>query len=176
MRPTDSGGEAEGTRGPVPPETDAGRVVIVGGGQTGRRLAEQVVADGPVHHVDESATAVARPRGYETSHVPDITCTTALTATGVTADDVVIVLAGRDSRTLLVTQLLRTTFDVERVYAVLVDPRNRDAFDIPGVAVICGAAVVTDAILDTTTDAVAFGSPDAVGDAATDVTNAPGPG
>ena len=176
MRPIDSGREAEGTRGPVPPGIDAGGVVIVGGGQTGRRLAERLAADGSVHHVDESATAVARPRGYETSHVPDVTSTTALATTGVTADDVAIVLAGRDSRTLLVTQLLRTAFDVERIYAVLVDPRNRDAFDIPGVAVICGAAVVTDAVLDTTADAVAFGSPVVVGDAATDVTNASGPG
>ncbi|WP_380677991.1 NAD-binding protein [Salinigranum sp. GCM10025319] len=176
MRSNDSGGEAEGMCDPVSPGTDAGRVVIVGGGQTGRRLAEQLAADRSVHHADESATALARPRGYETSHVQDVTSTTALTAIGVTADDVAIVLAGRDSRTLLVTQLLRTTFDVERIYAVLVDPRNRDAFDIPGVAVICGAAAVTDAVLDTTADVVALGHPVVDDAAATDVTNTPEPG
>lgn len=176
MEPNASGPERAGPRGVDPAESDPGRVVIVGGGQTGRRLAERLAADGPVHHVDENATALARSRGYETSHVPDVTSTTALAATGVTGDDVVIVLTARDSRTLLVTQLLRTTFGVERVVAVLGDPRNRDAFDIPGVAVVCGAAVVTEAVLDTTADAVRPGHPPVVDDAATDVTNTPEPG
>jgi Trk K+ transport system NAD-binding subunit len=165
------------TREFVDHAADATRVVIVGGGQVGRRLAEQLAPDHPVHHVDENSTAVARPRGYETSHVSDVTRTAALATTGVTAGDVAVVLAGGDSRTLLVTQLLRTTFEVDRVYAVLTDPRNRDAFDIGGVRVVCGTAAAAEAVLATTADVVAF-EPPSVGqeDAATDVSNTLEPG
>ena len=169
-----SGPEEEGTHEFVDSEADARRVVIVGGGQIGRRLAERLVPDQSVHHVDEVATAVASPSGYEASHAPDITTATALATADVSADDVAVVLAGRDSRTLLVTQLLRTRFGVERVCAVLNDPRNRDAFDIPGVTVVCGAGVVADAVLDTTVDVATVGLRSAVDEGtATDVTNTP---
>jgi Trk K+ transport system NAD-binding subunit len=164
----------EGTRGVVDAEADARRVVIVGGGQLGRRLAERLVPDRSVHHVDEVATAVASPSGYEASHAPDITSATALATVDVTADDVAVVFARRDSRTLLVTQLLRTGFGVERVCAVLNDPRNRDAFDIPGVTVVCGAGAVADAVLDTTVDLATVGLRSVLDEgAATDVTNTP---
>jgi Trk K+ transport system NAD-binding subunit len=130
---------------------DAERVVIVGGGHVGRRLAEQLAPVWSVHHVDET-TAVAHSDGYETTPVPDVTALAGLAAAGVTADDVAVVLTGRDSRSLLVTQLLRTKFGVERVCVVLDDPRNRDAFDIPGVTVVCGTEAIAEAVVATTVD------------------------
>lgn len=168
--------EGEGAREFVDHVSDVTRVVIVGGGQVGRRLAEKLAPDQSVHHAHEDSTTVARPRGYETSHAPDITRREALAATGVTADDVAVVLAGRDSRTLLVTQLLRTAFDVERVYAVLTDPRNRDAFDISGVTVVCGTEAAAAAVL-ATADVGSVESPSVVEqEAGTDVSDIPGPG
>jgi len=168
--------EGEGPGEFVDRVSAATRVVIVGGGQVGRRLAEHLAPDQSVHHVDEDPTTVARPRGYETTLAPDIARRGALAATGVTADDVAVVLADRDSRTLLVTQLLRTAFDVERVYAVLADPRNRDAFDISGVTVVCGTEAAATAVLETA-GVGAVESPSVVeGEAGTDVSNIPGPG
>ena len=102
-----------------------------------------------MHHVDELEPAVARAGTYEATHTPDVTDAAALAATDVTPDHVAIVLTERDSRTLLATQLLRTTFDVERVRAVLTDPQTRDAFDIPGVTAVCGAGALADAVLET---------------------------
>jgi Trk K+ transport system NAD-binding subunit len=166
----------EGTGGFVDRVADATRVVVVGGGQAGRRLAEQLAPDRSVHHVDEDPTAVGRPQGYEANHAPDVTSTAALASTGVTAEDVAVVLAGRDSRTLLVTQLLRTAFGVERVYAVLTDPRNEDAFDIAGVTVVCGAGAVADAVLASSASAVTSDRPDVASDAVADVSDTPEPG
>ena len=172
MRSNASDSDGDGTPRVADHVADVDRVVIVGGGHVGRRLAEQFADDRSVHHVDEVAAAVARPRGYETSHVSDVTSTATLAETGVTADDVAIVLTGQDSRTLLVTQLLRTTFGVERVYAVLIDPRNRDAFDITGVTLVCGTEVVAEAVLETSIDVVALGLPSVADDAvASDVSN-----
>ncbi len=135
------------------------RVIIVGGGQAGRRLAEQLAQDKPVHHVDDSTTAVANPRGYEASHARDLTSVPALAAAGFTTESVAVVMTHTDARTLLVTQLVRTHFGVERVCAVLNDPRNRDAFDIDGVTVVCGAAVLADAVLAETVDVVLLTTP-----------------
>lgn len=153
---TPDGGN-EGPSGFEIPDPGSG-VLIVGGGQTGRRVAEHLAADRSVHHVDDVATAVARSRGYEASHAPDLSSTAALAATGVTAGDLAVVMTGRDGLTLLVTQLLRTTFGVERIRAVLTDPRTKDAFDIPSVTVVCGASAVADAVLDTTDDSVTLGA------------------
>lgn len=78
-----------GTLGFLDAEAAAG-VVIVGGGHTGRRLAEQSTSDHSVHHVDELEKAVdvdeleksvGRATGYEASHAPDVTVTAALAAT-----------------------------------------------------------------------------------------------
>jgi Trk K+ transport system NAD-binding subunit len=130
----------------IHPEPDAG-VVVVGGAQVGRRIAKRLALDHPVHHVDASEAAVADPAGYETTHASNLASAAALAEADVSEGDLAIVLMRRDSQTLLVTQLLRTTFGLERVYAVLTDPRNRDAFDITGVEVICGADAIAEATL-----------------------------
>lgn len=133
--------------GRTTPRESTGRVFVVGGGQTGRRLAEQLAPHRPVHHVDETSIALSGAWGYATTHVPDIANAAALEVTGITAADAAVVVAGRDSRTLLVTQLLRTRFGVDHVWAVLNHPQNRGAFTIPGVTVVEGAGAVTEGVL-----------------------------
>jgi hypothetical protein len=132
---------------------DDSRVLVVGGGQVGRRVAERLAADRPVHHVDTEATAVAEPSRHEASHAPDLTRVEALAATGVDAGDVAVVATGADGRNLLVTQLLRTRFGVERVHVLVEDPRTADGFDLPGVEVLPVAEVLSRAVVAAWTDA-----------------------
>ena len=126
---------------------DASRFVLVGGGQVGRVLAERLADRWEVHHLDTEPAAVADPAAHEATHATDLTTISALAAAEVTDADTVVVLTGDDGRSLLVTQLLRTAFDVGRIYVVLGDPRNGEAFDIPGVEVVCTAEVLSAAVL-----------------------------
>lgn len=84
--------------------------------------------------------------GYEASHATDLSAPAALAATGITSDDLAVVAAGRDGLTLLVVQQLRTRFGLERVLVVVEDPRNREAFDIPGVETVCAETVLSEAV------------------------------
>ena len=122
------------------------QVLVVGGGQVGRRLAARLARGARVHHLDDDAGAVRDPEGYDASTASDLTAPAALAATGVDADYTAVVVTGDDGRNLLVAQHLRGRLGVGHVVVVLSDPRNRPAFDIPGVAVICRGEVLADAL------------------------------
>jgi hypothetical protein len=122
------------------------RVLVVGGGQVGRRLAGRLAETRTVHHLDADPGAVTDPRGYDASHAPDLASPTALAAAGVTGEELVVVATGADGRSLLVTQQLRTRFGAERVLVVVEDPRNREAFDLQGVTVVCAGGVLSEAV------------------------------
>lgn len=142
--PSGSGRSTEMTVGN--PEGDV-RFVLIGGGQVGRHLADRLSISHAVHHLDTPPTVVPDPPGYETSYADDIADPTAIAMTGVSDGDVAVVLTRKDSRALMVTQILRTGFDVHRIYVILRDPRNRTAFDLPGVVVICSADVLSRAVI-----------------------------
>lgn len=130
---------------------DATRFVLVGGGHVGRALAERLAEESTVRHIDTRDPDQDEVPGDggetgQTVYVPDITSLRDLAAQSIDEEDLVVVLGGDDGRTLLVTQLLRTKLGVDRVCAVIVDPRNADAFDIPGVRVVCTAGVLADAV------------------------------
>lgn len=130
---------------------DAPRFVLVGGGHVGRALAERLAEESTVRHIDTRAPDQDEVPGDggdtgHTVYVPDITSLRDLAAQSIDEEDLVVVLGGDDGRTLLVTQLIRTKLGVDRVCAVVVDPRNADAFDIPGVRVVCTAGVLADAV------------------------------
>jgi hypothetical protein len=128
------------------PPREASRLLVVGGGHVGRRLAESLAEAHAVHHLDTDPNVVRDPDSHGTSHAPDLSSPSALAATGVTAGDDAVVATGRDSRSLLVTQQLRTRFGLERLLVVLEDPRNREAFDLPGVEVVCAGATLSAAV------------------------------
>lgn len=58
----------------------------------------------------------------------------------------VIVATESDGRNLLLAQQLRTRFDVGRLVVVVNDPRNRSAFDLSRVHVVCVATVLGAAV------------------------------
>jgi Trk K+ transport system NAD-binding subunit len=89
---------------------------------------------------------VRDPQGYEASSASDLTAPAALAATGVDDDHTAVVVTGDDGRNLLVAQHLRGRLNLNHVVVVLSDPRNRPAFDIPGVAVVCRGAALAEAI------------------------------
>jgi Trk K+ transport system NAD-binding subunit len=122
------------------------RVLVVGGGRTGRRLAERLATAHPVHHLDTDPNVVRTGGPHATSHAPDLANPAALAATGITGDDAAVVATGLDSRNLLVVQQLRTRLGLERLLVVLEDPRNREAFELPGVEVVCAGAVLSSAV------------------------------
>lgn len=61
---------------------------------------------------------------------------------GAEQTDLALVSMRTDHCALLVTQLLRTRFDVETVVVVLNDPQNRAAFEPVASTVICGSRVL----------------------------------
>ncbi|MFC6938972.1 NAD-binding protein [Salinirubellus sp. GCM10025818] len=124
---------------------DENRVLVVGGGQVGRRIAEGLATTHHVHHVDADPNVV-RTEAYGTSHAPDLTSPAAMARIGITAEDVAVVATGLDARNLLVVQQLRTRFGVERLLVVVEDPRNREALDLPGVTVVCAGTVLSEAV------------------------------
>ncbi|MFC7226083.1 NAD-binding protein [Salinirubellus salinus] len=132
------------TTGRRPPPTD--RVLVVGGGQVGRRLAEGLAREARVHHLDDDPAAVRDPVDYEASHVPDLTVPEALGATGVGPEHTAVVVTGDDGQNLLVVQHLRGQLGLRHVVVVPADPRNRSVFELPGVAVLCGGTVLADAL------------------------------
>jgi len=128
------------------PAVLTGRVLVVGGGQVGRRLAERLAAGARVHHLDDDPAAVRDPADHEASLAADLTRPAALAATGVGPDDTAVVVTGDDGRNLLVAQHLRRRVGLRNVVVVPTDPRNRVAFDIPGVSVLCRGVALAEAL------------------------------
>jgi len=147
-------------------------ILVLGGGQIGRRLAEDLTdhpATGDVGFVDGSETAVetARSNGVTATHAP-VTDTDS-TAVETARDAEIVILTGdNDGMNLLLAQRLRLR-DADIDLVVLVnDPRNRDAFDELDVDTIC-VAETTAAALDVRVSALttAKENADSIGDSPT---------
>ncbi|EMA43039.1 cation:proton antiporter [Halobiforma nitratireducens] len=112
--------------------------IIVGGGRIGRALATRLEKRGEnVVLVDEDETVVERLRqdGY-TAVVGDGTSPDTLREADIERARIVVATTADDDANLLVSQLARTTFDVETVVARVNDPGNVDAFETLGVRAI----------------------------------------
>lgn len=129
------------------------RTVVIGGGQLGRVVAQQLVETGTdteqgVHYIDDDHLAVARAApGHEATLVDDLTSGQAVesVADGTTA---VVIAAASDAATLLVVGQLTASFDIPRVVAVVRDARNRDAFP-PTVDCVCTTTLLATAVVET---------------------------
>jgi NhaP-type Na+/H+ or K+/H+ antiporter len=111
------------------------RVIIVGGGKTGRALADRLEDRGENVVIVENEQDVVEQRrnqGYKVEW-GDGTDTEVLRSAGAENAKVVVAATGDDDANLLVAQLSNSSFDVEQVIAKVNNPDNVDAFEDLGV-------------------------------------------
>jgi Trk K+ transport system NAD-binding subunit len=126
----------------------ANRAVVVGGGQVGRVLARRLIADRPVHYLDDDRQAVERAMGrHDATHVDDLTDRASLAAV-VDETAHVVVATGSDATNLLVAQHCRAALAAARVVVLVADPRTFDAYP-SGVERVCAASILVDAVVAT---------------------------
>ncbi len=124
------------------------RVIIVGGGQVGRALADRLADRGEnvvIVDEDEDAVEQARNRGFSVEW-GDGTDTDVLRAAGAENARIVVAATGDDDANLLVAQLAKSKFDVESVYARANKADNVDAFEDLGVRTISSSMAAAWAI------------------------------
>ena len=114
---------------------------ILGGAHVGIAIAEQLQAAGHrVAIVDDS---------YESSDIPgfegDPAAVDVLVESGVETASTVIIVTSSDRRNLLIAQLVRAHFDVQRVIAFVYDPDRAPLFADAGHEPFC----VTTAVAET---------------------------
>ena len=135
-RPTENGDR--------PPDTTDADVCVLGDGAVGaevtRRLQED---DRSVTLIDGSSEPVDVP-----SRRFDHTDLSALDDARLDDASAVIVATSSDSRNLLVAQLVRSRFDVDRLLVVANDPGRVDAFADAGHDPVCATTALADAIVD----------------------------
>jgi NhaP-type Na+/H+ or K+/H+ antiporter len=114
------------------------RVIIVGGGKTGRALAERLADRGEnVVIVEEDQDVVEKTRnaGF-TVEWGDGTDTEVLRSAGAENAKIIVAATGDDDANLLVSQLADSKFDIEKVIARANNPDNVEAFEDLGVNTI----------------------------------------
>jgi trk system potassium uptake protein TrkA len=112
-------------------------ILIAGGGKVGRNLTKDLLA---MNH--EVTLIEQRPDRYhdleeEFEHVVqhgDATELHVLERCGVRRAGLVVAVTGDDEDNVIVCQVARDGFGVERTVARVNDPRNQEAFDILGIA------------------------------------------
>ena len=124
------------------------RVIIVGGGTVGRALADRLEDRGEnvvIVEEDEVVVEDARNEGY-TVEWGDGTDMDVLQSAGGKNAKTIVAATRNDDTNLLVSQLVESKFDTERVIARVNDPDNVEAFENLGVNTIDSAMATAWAI------------------------------
>lgn len=116
-------------------------VYVVGGGQIGYAIATRLArGDRDVHVLDRSPLGDL-PDGVTADEIPSLDSETLAAAE--TDRATAVVVAGRnDAENLLVTQLARSRFGVDRLVTVVNDPRRLPAFEPLDAEIVDAAAVI----------------------------------
>ncbi|WP_276258423.1 cation:proton antiporter [Haloglomus litoreum] len=124
------------------------RVIVVGGGQVGRTLADRLEDRGEnvvIVEVDEEMVEVARNQGH-TVHIGDGTDTDVLRSAGADNCRILVAATGDDDANLLTAQLGKSKFNIETVMARANNPNNVEAFEDLGVRTISSAVATAQAM------------------------------
>ena len=111
------------------------RMIIVGGGRVGLALAKRLENSGEfvvIVERDEEQKARAESQGFTAYH-GDGTDERVLQEAGIDEAKAVIAATGKDDVNLLVSQIAKTKFGIENLYAKINEPANDDAFTSLGV-------------------------------------------
>ena len=125
------------------------RTIIVGGGRVGRALATRLERRGEFVVIvdrDDDAIEATREAGF-TVHEGDGTDPSVLKAAGAAEAKILVAATSTDDANLLISQLARTTFGIDRVFARVNDPGNVAAFDTLDVQAI-DASMATARVID----------------------------
>ena len=117
------------------------RVIIVGGGQVGRALAERLEDRGEnvvIIEEDEATVESLRNDGFA-AVIGDGTDTEVLRKSGAENAKILVAATGDDDTNLFVAQLSKTNFGVEKILAKANNSDNVDAFEDLGVSTISAA-------------------------------------
>lgn len=134
----------EGNTGPP---TDEGPIYIIGGGHLGHDLAGRLAAeDRSVHLLDRSLPGDA-PDGVIATKVPSLDAAS-LGDAGMGRAATLVAARPDDAENLLLAQIARARFGVDRVVAIVNDPRRIAAFEALGCDAIDASALLGRTIVE----------------------------
>lgn len=127
-----------------PGERTAADYYVLGGGSLGAAVTERLRADG--HHV------ALVDDGHDPSDLSgfqgDPSDVRTLDDAGVGGASTVVVAAFRDSRNLLIAQLVRAHFDVPRVLVLANEPNRVEPLAAAGHEPVCATSALSEALAD----------------------------
>lgn len=124
-------------------------VRIIGGGQVGRKVADRLQYRGDdvlIVEVNKERAAAFEDSNYQI-YIGDGTDLDVLKAVDTDYADIVIAATGNDETNLLVSQLVKTKFDVETVLARVNKPDNEEPFEELGIDTI-SQSIATARLID----------------------------
>ncbi|WP_433634362.1 NAD-binding protein [Halomicrococcus sp. NG-SE-24] len=117
---------------------------VLGGAHLGTSIARRLHAEGhPVSIVDETHDSTELPGLHGNPENIQV-----LEEAGVSETSTVIVATSRDSRNLLIAQLVRVHFDVSEILVLVNTPDRYDLVAEVGHEPICATTVLSDTVLD----------------------------
>lgn len=122
-------------------------VVIAGGGKVGWNLARELIDKGHEVTLIEQTRRRYLTIEEELEHAVqygDATEMWVLERAGIQRAELVVAVTGDDEDNILICQMAREKYDIQRTIARVNNPRNRELFDLLGVAPVVSA---TDLIL-----------------------------
>jgi trk/ktr system potassium uptake protein len=112
-------------------------ILIAGGGKVGRNLTRDLLEMGHEVTLVEQNPSRYRILEEEFEHVVqlgDATELYVLETCGIARADLVVAVTGDDEDNIIVCQVSREEYGVEKTIARVNDPRNQEAFDLLGIA------------------------------------------
>jgi trk system potassium uptake protein TrkA len=131
----------------APRQSTATHTFVVGGGLVGREVATRLLADGELVTLVDSDPPTDPPRGLSV-HEAKIPNADTLRDAGLGDADIVVVLGVDDARNLLVAQLARVRFGVDRVIVRVNDADRESVFDRPGVETVDTSTAIAQTAVD----------------------------